>query len=61
MGDGGRCRVSGECYALHVAYISKARQAELVRDGCHLIAPDLVVEADSPKPMSRRATAAAGV
>jgi len=53
-GEAGGYRVSGERYAPDVAYLSKARQAELVREGYNPIAPDLVVEVASPTDVEKQ-------
>jgi Uma2 family endonuclease len=47
-GEGGGYRVSGERYAPDVAYVAKARQDQLAREGYNPIAPDLAVEVASP-------------
>jgi Uma2 family endonuclease len=47
-GEAGGYIVSGEKYAPDVAYISKARQAELVRQGYNPNPPELAVEVDLP-------------
>ncbi|MBC7815193.1 MAG: Uma2 family endonuclease [Burkholderiales bacterium] len=47
-GEAGLYRVMSERYAPDVGYISKARQAQLVRQGINPNAPDLAVEVVSP-------------
>jgi Uma2 family endonuclease len=47
-GEAGGYMVSGERYAPDVAFISKARQPELARQGYNPMPPDLAVEVDSP-------------
>jgi Uma2 family endonuclease len=47
-GEAGGYMVSGERYAPDVAFISKAKQPELARQGYNPMPPDLAVEVDSP-------------
>ncbi len=47
-GQGGGYMVSGERYAPDVAYISKARQPELARQGYNPTPPELAIEVVSP-------------
>jgi Uma2 family endonuclease len=47
-GEGGGYMVSGERYAPDVAYLSKARQAELAKEGYNPNPPQLAVEVMSP-------------
>jgi Uma2 family endonuclease len=47
-GEGGGYMVSGERYAPDVAFISRQRQPELVREGYNPNPPELVVEVISP-------------
>lgn len=47
-GEAGGYWVSGERYAPDVAFISKARQAELAQEGYNPAPPDLAVEVDFP-------------
>lgn len=47
-GEAGGYMVSGERYAPDVAFISKARQAELVHEGYNPLAPEFAVEVVSP-------------
>lgn len=47
-GEGGGYMVSGERYAPDVAYLSKARQAELAKEGYNPNPPELAVEVVSP-------------
>lgn len=47
-GEAGGYMVSGERYAPDVAFISKAKQTELAKQGYNLIPPDLAVEVDFP-------------
>jgi Uma2 family endonuclease len=47
-GEAGGYIVSGERYMPNVAYISKARQPELVREGYNPNPPDLAIEIFSP-------------
>lgn len=53
-GEAGGYMVSGERYAPDVAYISKARQPELVKEGYNPNPPDLAVEVVSPTDSPRR-------
>jgi len=52
-GEQGGYRVSGERYAPNVAFISKARQPELAREGYNPNAPDLAAEVVSPTDSER--------
>lgn len=52
-GEAGGYQVAGERYAPDVAYLSKARQSELVRTGYNPNPPDLAVEIVSPSDKSR--------
>jgi Uma2 family endonuclease len=47
-GEGAGYIVAGNCMSPDVAFVSKSRQAELVRKGYNPIAPDLMVEVLSP-------------
>lgn len=47
-GEGGGYVVSGERYAPDVAFISRARQPELVREGYNPLPPELAIEVVSP-------------
>jgi Uma2 family endonuclease len=53
-GEAGGYRVSGERYAPDVAYISKARQPELVREGYNPIPPNLAIEIFSPSDSEKK-------
>lgn len=53
-GEAGGYWVSGERYAPDVAFISKARQPELVHEGYNPNAPDLAVEIVSPTDSERK-------
>lgn len=52
-GEAGGYRVSGERYAPDVAFISRARQPELPREGYNPLPPDLAVEVVSPTDSER--------
>jgi Uma2 family endonuclease len=54
-GEAGGYRVMGERYAPDVAFVSKARQAELAREGYNPVAPDLAVEVDFPSTYASQA------
>ncbi len=47
-GEAGGYMVSGERYAPDVAYIAKAKQAELAQQGYNPVPPNLAVEVDFP-------------
>jgi Uma2 family endonuclease len=47
-GEAGGYMVSGERYAPDVAFISKARQPEIAKEGYNPNAPDIAVEVDFP-------------
>jgi Uma2 family endonuclease len=53
-GEAGGYMVSGERYAPDVAYISKARQPELVREGYNPNPPDLAIEVFSPSDSEKK-------
>jgi Uma2 family endonuclease len=53
-GEQGGYMVSGERYAPDVAYISRAKQKSLVREGYNPNPPDLAVEVVSPTDTDRR-------
>lgn len=59
-GEMGGYKVHGERYAPDVAFISKEKQAQLVREGYNPNPPDLAVEVVSPTDRERKLTVKVG-